>query len=608
MTSSRLGSAVLLGFTLLPCFGFGLGAAPAHSYEVTGVVVSSRDGSPVPYCRLTAEAVPSNQVGSARGAAGPGAGPGGQGRTTSGRGSGMQGSRSNVGAGQAIEIEADASGRFSLELPHAGAWRLSGAARGFHNQNYDEHEGFYSAVVLTESAPAIGLTFRMVPNSSLSGQVFDEAGEPVAAAQVWAELIPPQVPGGSGNADRPRIAGAGQTDDLGRYEVGALDPGSYRVRVQAQPWYSASRRGGVVNGGMANSSAVPAPDRSLDLVYATTWFPGTDDETAAQIIRLGPGEQRQADFQLTAIPAVHLRVPRVDAGGTEPQNRRGGQPQQRPAFINRISGAAGSEQTMQATGNGSEWDFSGLTPGTYEVRLPGPDGRPDGDVRQIEVRAGSQTVITMDSARALIPVALKLDGFGDSQIEFINTESGQRYTSTPQFRGRRGFGRDDQGDGFDEPDGRTLLVPAHQYEVYSTGGSGAYLAGLSAKGAKTAGRLVTIDGPATVTLHMANTHAQVEGVARLGGKPAAGAMVLLVPASMGEPGDFIPIQRDETNTDGTFLIANVVPGRYILVAIDHGWDVQWRSPETLAGYLMHGTPVDVQTVTKVREEIEAVPR
>ena len=150
------------------------------------------------------------------------------------------------------------------------------------------------------------------------------------------------------------------------------------------------------------------------------------------------------------------------------------------------------------------------------------------------------------------------------------------------------------------------MLPAHEYNVYASSGSGAYLAGVSAKGAKTVGRLVTIDGPAVVTLRMANTHAQVEGVARLGDKPAAGAMVLLVPATLGQAGDLSTILRDQTNTDGTFLIAGVVPGRYILVAIDHGWDVNWRSPETLASYLLHGIPVDVRTVTRAREEIEAV--
>jgi hypothetical protein len=117
---------------------------------------------------------------------------------------------------------------------------------------------------------------------------------------------------------------------------------------------------------------------------------------------------------------------------------------------------------------------------------------------------------------------------------------------------------------------------------------------------------VTITAAATLTLHLASKRAQVEGVAKVQGTPSAGAMILLVPATLGEPGDLRSVERDETNTDGTFLIAGVVPGQYILVAIDHGWDVDWRNPATLAQYLVHGMPVDLTKVSKAQEEVEAV--
>ena len=83
----------------------------------------------------------------------------------------------------------------------------------------------------------------------------------------------------------------------------------------------------------------------------------------------------------------------------------------------------------------------------------------------------------------------------------------------------------------------------------------------------------TVSGPATVTLHLADKRASVDGVARIHGDPAAGAMVLLVPATLGMAGDLNTIERDETNTDGSFRMTGVTPGEYILVAIDHGWNV-----------------------------------
>ena len=50
---------------------------------------------------------------------------------------------------------------------------------------------------------------------------------------------------------------------------------------------------------------------------------------------------------------------------------------------------------------------------------------------------------------------------------------------------------------------------------------------------------------------------------------------------------------------------DVLPGQYILVAIDHGWQVNWQDPATLRGYMMHGVPVDLTSTRKMKQTIEA---
>jgi hypothetical protein len=244
--------------------------------------------------------------------------------------------------------------------------------------------------------------------------------------------------------------------------------------------------------------------------------------------------------------------------------------------------------------------------------MPGSDPRQqDGEVQQIEIRPGGQTVVTLEQAKTTVKVAVATDGESNVQVLFGDVKTGA-YTTLEMGNPRGGFrrGGDEEPDGPTEevrPKTRTVNLAPGTYEVAVVGvGSGAYLTGITTTGAKTSGRNVTITGPATLTLHLATRRAQVEGVAKIEGKPAEGAMVLLVPATLGEAGDLHAIGRDETNTDGTFEIAGVVPGQYILVAIDHGWDVNWRNPATLAQYLVHGTPVDLTKVAKVQEEVEAV--
>jgi len=262
---------------------------------------------------------------------------------------------------------------------------------------------------------------------------------------------------------------------------------------------------------------------------------------------------------------------------------------------------------------GNEVDFGGLSTGTYEVRFTGADGR-SSEVRRIEIKSGSPTVLTMDGAKPLVTVHLEFDGTPNSQgtaIDFFDTETGERISSQPNFRGRGGVQRGDQGGENPPPEepespNRTVMLEPHSYEVVVAGGNAAYLTGISTEGAKVSGRVITIAGPATVKLHLANKHAQLGGLVRIGGEPAAGAMVLLVPATFGTAGALTDIYRAETNTDGSFRISAITPGPYILVSIDHGWNVDWRNPSTLGQYLLHGMPVDLAPEVREHRDLEAV--
>ena len=65
------------------------------------------------------------------------------------------------------------------------------------------------------------------------------------------------------------------------------------------------------------------------------------------------------------------------------------------------------------------------------------------------------------------------------------------------------------------------------------------------------------------------------------------------------------LRQDQTNTDGSFDVANIIPGQYILVAIDHGWQINWGDPSTLRRYLMQGAPVELKSSAIVKQNIIA---
>jgi hypothetical protein len=611
---------ILLLALLLPCRGASLAQAPAakpttpqasssqkpgtkpaaHVYRITGIVVSSRDGTPIPRCRLTVTESGRTLPASMRESAFPGQFGGFGSRPPQRRFNGAFGGASD----EQNSVLTDSSGHFNLTVPKAGMWRLTGQARGFRSQAFDEHDGFWSGVVLTSAAPAIDLIFRMTPDGLIAGVVFDEAGEPVRNAQVGVSPVRPRLDN-QGQRRNGTVAN-GTTDDRGRYELTGLAPGNYKLRVTAHPWYASGANGNFRAPTTAAAAAAPT-DPSLDVVYPETWFPAATDEDDAETLQLSPGEQRQADFHLTPVPSIHLRVPRAQVAEAEGDQSRG----VRPPMILRDSPSGGGfmQGTLITSPNATEWDIGGLAPGSYQVRIPNASG-PGQRLAQVTLGPGS-SVVNLDDASPTIAVPVTVEGVADDEVRqvfFVDTSTGQTYTSAGGGRNRRPRGNrggDDEEE--DEPAVRTVSAPPGRYEVYLAGAQGLFLTGLSATGAQVAGRTIDIGGGTpSLTVHASTGMAEVDGFARIDGKPATGALVLLVPAAYGKLENISPIERDETNTDGSFALRGVFPGEYILVSIDHGWDVDWHDMATLAQYLAKGTPLTVPRHATLTKTIEAV--
>jgi hypothetical protein len=541
-------------------------AAVPH-FEITGVVVSSSDGSPIPHCKLAASLEVRGRPGNRRFPA------------------------------AADSYEADDRGRFSIPVSSAGAWNLKASARGYVSQAYEEHGFFSSSIVLTAESPTVDIRFTISPEASIKGFVLDEAGEPVRDAQVALQLVPAVTPGS------PRVAGAARqtarTDDLGMYEFTDLPPGGYRLMAQAHPWYAEASQGG---------SSATAVDPSLDFAYPLTWFPGNSDVATAETIVLNAGDIRQADFHLVPIPSIHLKITPAPRTADAPNGRQG---QVFPIVEEVAPGSLGPRPISLTTHRDAQgqFDISGLTPGLYQVRLS------DGKSAMMNVTANSNPTLDFavpqnDMAKVTIhidapaAVAEEFEGRPGTalHVNLIDTDTQRGTFSATGDEGGFAGRRSSRGTTAD----RTLEVPPGRYEVVLQGGTSVYLVGLNAKGADASGRYVTVPaGETTLTVHVGVGRAHVGGIATIEGKPAVAAMILLVPITIEDPDSIGFLRLDQTNTDGSFDVENVIPGQYILVAIDRGWQIKWGDRLMLRHYLAQGVPMELKSSATVKQNVVA---
>jgi len=110
------------------------------------------------------------------------------------------------------------------------------------------------------------------------------------------------------------------------------------------------------------------------------------------------------------------------------------------------------------------------------------------------------------------------------------------------------------------------------------------------------------DHPVMLAVTVSESATRINGFARKNGKGKAGAMVVLVPADLTAIASLS--RRDQSDSDGSFSLRNVAPGRYTVVAIEDGWELDWSRPEVIARYLPGGISV---TVTSSSGKLLALP-
>ena len=169
----------------------------------------------------------------------------------------------------------------------------NGFVRGEYGARGPNRPG--TILVLEPGQRLRGIVLRLLPQSVITGQVFDEDGEPVPNVQIQA-LQYSYVRG------RRQLTPAeqGTTNDLGEYRIHGLAPGRYFISAI----YATGRMQDLIERFPGDGRGESVFEES----YAPTYYPGTNDPASAMPIELSPGNQvRGIDLMLLRTPTVRIR-------------------------------------------------------------------------------------------------------------------------------------------------------------------------------------------------------------------------------------------------------------------------------------------------------------
>jgi hypothetical protein len=473
-------------------------------------------------------------------------------------------------------------GRFVFQGLEAAKYPLFATAQGYVREGYNQHGGFQTAVAVGSAIDSEHVIFRLHRQVIITGRLTDEYGEAVRQAQVMLFGTESR----SGRHAR-FVQAQMQTDDLGEYRFVRLQPGKYYVAVEARPWYAQTGFSYLPEPDGHSFRSInrgPSRDPSLDVVYPITFYPGVTAEQAAGELNLTAGDRVEANVQLQAVPAVHVRLTNLPVG----------------EIAIRIGA---TEKLFGTLDMGLSVESAQISPGEYEVA-----GLPPGDVKLVVNQGGSQGSSSR-TIRTNVSEGETLDGAGTGATANV---SGRVIFPAGDANTARGqvslVGEDTQGaSAMLEKDGRFSFAPVQEgaYKVFvNLPVSDEYVGGVYATGAKASGREITIAGAGDVQLNitMGRGVGQVTGVAKVDGKPTGNVMVLLMP----ETGQNLQedYRLDQSDSDGTFALGGILPGRYSLVAIEDGWDLEWTNGTILKPYLTKGQTLQISANDQKRVVVE----
>lgn len=434
-------------------------------------------------------------------------------------------------------------GRFVFSNLPRGKFALSAQKQGGFLESFRQTGRYSTAIVTGPGLNSENILFSVTQTGSIHGTVLDEENEPVRDAQVtlfrrgiysgrWATVITQYETTGSS----------------GTFHFARVMPGTFFIAVEGRPWYAQNGPLGL------NAASERVAEPEFDVTYPVTYYGGTTDPNAASPITVTEGASASVEIALHPVTAAHVRVPNGTAMNISAIGVGG---QQIPGGVTQLMG----------TPDGTEFR---IAPGRYELET-------NNGKRTVEI-GGDTTLNGNEAPGATISGRLSVEGeehpdFGKLLLFSIDRPNVEAQVAADgSFEGKN--------------------AEAGHYEVQMPNAAGYYVKSVAIgdRMSPDAGFDVAEGAAMKISVVAAKAVEKIEGAVFKDGAPFAGAMVLLIPQNLRRT-DWI--RRDQSDSDGTFAMANVAPGRYTLIAIDDGREFAYAEPGALDAYLSGGQVIEI---------------
>ena len=467
----------------------------------------------------------------------------------------------------------DAEGRFKVDDLKPGRYMATVEHPGF----VQSASGKQSASILLQPGQGTtDLVFYMQPAAVITGKVTDLDGDPMSNVGIGALRV--------GSALRGRNfhdSGNAVTNDLGEFRIPDLRAGRYTITANPPQGFRAPH-------------AKEKDKVKENLIYTTTYYPGTLDKEQSVAVEVHPGDETPVHFGVLTSPAYRVAgmVVAVPSGALM-------------THIMLSSKDHRNEQNQQL-GEGGKFEFQNILPGSYTASLLVVTGLPSGGQPGMKVMPVVEPIEV--STTNVDSLQLQPNPGGDVRGKF-RMDTGQRFDWTQLNVVLVPLADHDSGvivaGNFGAP-AMSGVNKDGSFELKNvTGGSYQLLVGAQSNNLRDyVTKSVDLDGRdvadsgfilsagTSLDVVMSAKGATIEGTVVDGkGKPAAYATVLDVPSAEHKNRQDL-YQRDTTDELGHFRLRGLNPGKYTVLAFDE-LQADIREPEFLKSYEGRGEHVQL---------------